>query len=62
MGTHWYFPDSDEGFSDTPPCEASSETSSGDSSEAGDEYVDIDLGYEFPGPDFGDNAMHRTGL
>ena len=56
---------SNGGFSDTSSGEASSETSSDvDSSEAGEEYIDIDLldGYEYPRSDLADNTTHRTGL
>ncbi|PVH71034.1 hypothetical protein DL98DRAFT_521330 [Cadophora sp. DSE1049] len=56
---------SDGGFSDTSTGEASSETSSdGDSSEASEQYIDIDLldGYEYPRPDLADNTIHHTGL
>lgn len=56
---------SDEGFSDTSASEASNETSSdGDSSEAREQYINIDLldSYQYPGPDLADNIMHRTAL
>ena len=56
---------SDGAFSDTSPGEASSGISSdGDSSEAGEEHIDIDLlhGYEYPRSDPADNTTHRTEL
>jgi len=57
---------SEAGFSDTSTGEASSESSSdGNSNEANEQHIDIDLllnGYEYPGRDLVDNITHHAVL